>query len=363
MSTTPRDRHDPRGTTRPDATGPAPRTQAGETAQAPATAPGRPAAPDPLSDYVAQVRAHLGAAAPALAEDLAELDASLRETADSQGYQAALAAYGPAADYAAALRGSGAADDQADRPGERPLVRRVLGVPTALSTRGLVHRAARSFSPADPLLVPRAYGIGWDVNLGALAVRAGLAHPDDLDDDLDLAPAQMTALSLVPALLALGVAATGTHWAPRGPRQGRAGRAPADGRGPAVALLPPALAAAALGAVDVLGGASATCAASSTACACGRRPGGRVPAPASGARGHLRAPDRRRGRRGAPAPPRGPLRPPHAGGGGGRRRCPGRRSRRPDPACRRAPCRARPAPARPVHPLMRGNHHVTCPAA
>ena len=256
MSTTPRDRHDPRGTTRPDATGPAPRTQAGETAQAPATAPGRPAAPDPLSDYVAQVRAHLGAAAPALAEDLAELDASLRETADSQGYQAALAAYGPAADYAAALRGSGAADDQAGRPGERPLVRRVLGVPTALSPRGLVHRAARSFSPADPLLVPRAYGIGWDVNLGALAVRAGLAHPDDLDDDLDLAPAQMTALSLVPALLALGVAATGTHWAPRGPRQGRAGRAPAGGRGPAVALLPPALAAAALGAVDVLGGAS-----------------------------------------------------------------------------------------------------------
>lgn len=256
MSTTPRDRHDPRGTTRPDATGPAPRTQAGETAQAPATAPGRPAAPDPLSDYVAQVRAHLGAAAPALAEDLAELDASLRETADSQGYQAALAAYGPAADYAAALRGSRAADDQADRPGERPPVRRVLGVPTALSPRGLVHRAARSFSPADPLLVPRAYGIGWDVNLGALAVRAGLAHPDDLDDDLDLAPAQMTALSLVPALLALGVAATGTHWAPRGPRQGRAGRAPAGGRGPAVALLPPALAAAALGAVDVLGGAS-----------------------------------------------------------------------------------------------------------
>ena len=206
MSTTPRDRHDPRGTTSPDATGPAPRTQAGETAQAPAaqvnaTAPGRPAAPDPLSDYVAQVRAHLGAAAPALAEDLAELDASLRETADSQGYQAALAAYGPAADYAAALRGSGAADDQTDRPGERPPVRRVLGVPTALSPRGLVHRAARSFSLADPLLVPRAYGIGWDVNLGALAVRAGLAHPDDLDDDLDLAPAQMTALSLVLSLI------------------------------------------------------------------------------------------------------------------------------------------------------------------
>lgn len=220
-----------------------------------AGAPGAEAA-DPLTDYVARVRARLGQAAPALEEDLAELAASLREAAADRGQEAALAAHGPADRYADAL--IGAAGDQADEPSGGPhrRVRRVLGVPVALSPRGLSERAARSFSPADPVLVPRAYGIGWDVNLGALAVRAGLAHPDDLDDDLDLAPAQMTALSLVPALLALGVAATGTHWAPRGPRQGRAGRAPADGRGPAVALLPPALAAAALGAVDVLGGAS-----------------------------------------------------------------------------------------------------------
>ena len=225
-----------------------------------AGAPGAEAA-DPLTGYVARVRARLGQAAPALEEDLAELAASLREAAAAQGQEAALAAHGPADRYAAAL--IGAAGDQADEPSGRPChpVRRVLGVPVALSPRGLSERAARSFSPADPVLVPRTYGIGWDLNLGALAVRAGLAHPDDLDDDLDLAPAQMTALSLVPALLALGVAATGTHWAPRGPRQGRAGRAPAGGRGaaggrgPAVALLPPALAAAVLGAVDVLRGA------------------------------------------------------------------------------------------------------------
>lgn len=201
-----------------------------------AGAPGAEAA-DPLADYVAQVRARLGDAAPALEEDLAELAASLREAAAAQGQEAALAAHGPADRYAAAL--IGAAGDQADEPSGRPCrpVRRVLGVPVALSPRGLSERAARSFSPADPVLVPRAYGIGWDLNLGALAVRAGLAHPDDLDDDLSLGPAQTAALSAAPALLALGVAAAGA------PRAGRSGGDPAvgptNGRGRAAALLPP----------------------------------------------------------------------------------------------------------------------------
>ena len=164
-----------------------------------------------------------------------------------------MAAHGPADRYADAL--IGAAGDQADEPSGRPChpVRRVLGVPVALSPRGLSERAARSFSPADPVLVPRTYGIGWDLNLGALAVRAGLAHPDDLDDDLSLGPAQTAALSAAPALLALGVAAAGA------PRAGRSGGDPAvgptNGRGRAAALLPPVLVATALGATDVLRGA------------------------------------------------------------------------------------------------------------
>ena len=217
-----------------------------------AGAPGAEAA-DPLTGYVARVRARLGQAAPALEEDLAELAASLREAAAAQGQEAALAAHGPADRYAAAL--IGAAGDQADEPSGRPChpVRRVLGVPVALSPRGLSERAARSFSPADPVLVPRTYGIGWDLNLGALAVRAGLAHPDDLDDDLSLGPAQTAALSAAPALLALGVAAAGA------PRAGRSGGDPAvgptNGRGRAAALLPPVLVATALGATDVLRGA------------------------------------------------------------------------------------------------------------
>ena len=217
-----------------------------------AGAPGAEAA-DPLADYVARVHARLGGFAPALEEDLAELAASLHEAAAAQGQEAALAAHGPADRYADAL--IGAAGDQADEPSGRPChpVRRVLGVPVALSPRGLSERAARSFSPADPVLVPRTYGIGWDLNLGALAVRAGLAHPDDLDDDLSLGPAQTAALSAAPALLALGVAAAGA------PRAGRSGGDPAvgptNGRGRAAALLPPVLVATALGATDVLRGA------------------------------------------------------------------------------------------------------------
>ena len=217
-----------------------------------AGAPGAEAA-DPLTDYVARVRARLGQAAPALEEDLAELAASLREAAADRGQEAALAAHGPADRYADALIGT--AGDQADEPSGGPhrRVRRVLGVPVALSPRGLSERAARSFSPADPVLVPRTYGIGWDLNLGALAVRAGLAHPDDLDDDLSLGPAQTAALSAAPALLALGVAAAGA------PRAGRSGGDPAvgptNGRGRAAALLPPVLVATALGATDVLRGA------------------------------------------------------------------------------------------------------------
>ena len=138
----------------------------------------------------------------------------------------------------------------------------MLGVPVALSPRGLSERAARSFSPADPVLVPRAYGVGWDLNLGALAVRAGLAHPDDLDDDLSLGPAQSAALSAAPALLALGVAAIGALRAGRRGGDFAAGAAvgtatgAAGGRGRAVALLPPVAVATALGATDVLTDAS-----------------------------------------------------------------------------------------------------------
>lgn len=146
--------------------------------------------------------------------------------------------------------------------GEDPAVHRVLGVPVSLDPRGLRERSARHYSPTDPILVPRAWGIGWDVNLGALAVRAGWAHPDDLGDDLRLGPVGMAALSLAPAALAVGAAASaavGSRCAPV------AARAAAPNRGVTSTLptvptaltstVPAALVSTALGAVDLAQGA------------------------------------------------------------------------------------------------------------
>ena len=54
---------------------------------------------------------------------------------------------------------------------------------TAKSTRSQVF--SRTFEPENPnLLVPRQFGIGWDLNFGALAVKAGWIRPDDSLPDL-----------------------------------------------------------------------------------------------------------------------------------------------------------------------------------
>ncbi|WP_248631025.1 DUF5808 domain-containing protein [Corynebacterium glucuronolyticum] len=42
-----------------------------------------------------------------------------------------------------------------------------------------------AFDPENPnWLVPRRVGVGWDLNLGKLAVKAGLVRPDDSLPDL-----------------------------------------------------------------------------------------------------------------------------------------------------------------------------------
>lgn len=82
-------------------------------------------------------------------------------------------------EYAAQVRDAFAASvDPADGEGE------IFGVP--FETRGPTDPDVRSriWAPADPrLLVPRMFGLGWAVNLGAVAVRLGLLRPDDWDDE------------------------------------------------------------------------------------------------------------------------------------------------------------------------------------
>lgn len=91
-------------------------------------------------------------------------------------------------------------------------VRRVLGVPVDL--RGLTEPRARlrAFEPENPsLLVPRAIGVGWDLNLGAIAVRLGLIRPDDSLPDLEdhIPPRAATLLTVAPLGGAAAVAVLG----------------------------------------------------------------------------------------------------------------------------------------------------------
>ncbi|MET8579018.1 DUF5808 domain-containing protein [Streptomyces sp. NPDC005012] len=93
---------------------------------------------------------------------------------------------------------------------------RLLGLP--VETRGPVDAEVRSrvWDPADPrLIVPRLFGLGWRVNLGAFAVRLGLIRPDDMGHDvLEGIPARNLRLARSVPLVIAGatVAATAFTW-------------------------------------------------------------------------------------------------------------------------------------------------------
>lgn len=97
-------------------------------------------------------------------------------------------------------------------------VRRVLGVPVSFA--GLTNPEARlrAFEPENPnLFVPRTVGIGWDLNIGAVAVRLGLLRPDDSVPDLvdHIPPATIKALRLSPLAGASAVVIAGAYTAQR----------------------------------------------------------------------------------------------------------------------------------------------------
>lgn len=70
----------------------------------------------------------------------------------------------------------------------------------------------RWWDPSDPrIFVPRAIGLGWDVNLGAIAVKLGWLREDDLDDDVISAiPAKFTEGTRVALAMSAGLAIGGT---------------------------------------------------------------------------------------------------------------------------------------------------------
>lgn len=65
----------------------------------------------------------------------------------------------------------------------------ILGIPYDVRVPTAERVARRWWNPHDRrIFVPRVFGIGWDLNFGAIAVRTGLLEPDSEDEPFGLVP-------------------------------------------------------------------------------------------------------------------------------------------------------------------------------
>ncbi|HHV22490.1 MAG TPA: hypothetical protein GXZ30_13315 [Propionibacterium sp.] len=142
-----------------------------------------------MNDYTIEVSRHLtGLRA-------ADREAALADLEELLAGGVTPAELGPAEEYAASLR-------------------EALGRPRRRIPGGLFpDREARErmWAPENPrLFVPRGFGLGWRLNLGAVAVRLGWLRPDDADADVlaaipeEVRRAQRAVPIALAALTALG---------------------------------------------------------------------------------------------------------------------------------------------------------------
>lgn len=114
---------------------------------------------------------------------LADLEALIDELGPADEYAAAMCAEvraGVPAPHAAA----GALPDVGG-PGSGT----VFGIPYDVRMPTTERIRSRWWNPADPrVFMPRAWGAGWDLNFGALAVKTRLIRPDDQDEPFEDVP-------------------------------------------------------------------------------------------------------------------------------------------------------------------------------
>lgn len=102
------------------------------------------------------------------------------------------------------------ADGSALDEGRSRLAGTVLGMPYDMRVPSASRVASRWWNPRDPhVLVPRVFGIGWDLNFGAVAVMLGLIEPDAEDEPFGAVTQGEFALALaVPIVLAAAIGVT-----------------------------------------------------------------------------------------------------------------------------------------------------------
>jgi len=146
-----------------------------------------------VSDYLASVSAGLCSVEPDLAEDtLDDLRSHLLEVLAPEATEAearvVVASLGRPDEYAAALCTALGRDVQG--PSARSLgYGKVFGIPYEVRVPTGERVASRWWNPRDSrLFVPRVFGLGWDLNFGAVAVRLSLIEPDAEDEPFACVP-------------------------------------------------------------------------------------------------------------------------------------------------------------------------------
>jgi len=178
-----------------------------------------PAAAALIDDYFERFLSAARAAGTDVGEDsMGDLSAHVRDriegTAGTAGDAArVLAELGEPESLAAAFA---AADrDDPDEDSGLSLTGRVLGMPYDVRPPKSERYASRLWNPADHRIsVPKALGIGWTINFGALAVRMRLVAPDDEDAPFAAVPAwAVTATLVLPlAMVATMAVLTALRW-------------------------------------------------------------------------------------------------------------------------------------------------------
>ena len=154
--------------------------------------------------YLGDVARALSGTDPAMLEDLLpDLESHLLERLDASStaddVSRLIAELGSPDSFSAELSG-GAAPQGGTGAGAG----KILGIPYDVRIPTAQRIAERLWNPRDPrLLMPRVFGMGWDVNFGAVAVRLHLIEPDSED-----VPFTSTPNSAFLAALAVPVALT-----------------------------------------------------------------------------------------------------------------------------------------------------------
>jgi len=157
-----------------------------------------------IADYLARFQVEaLAAGANGRENAVADLKEHVRDrlaktAGTSEDAVRVLSEIGPPEDVAAAY-----AEGIHTEEGPPGLSGRFLAVPYDMRTPSSQRFASRRWDPVDRrILVPKALGVGWTVNLGALAVLTHLVHPDDEDVPFGAVPPRIVAATLVFPLVA-----------------------------------------------------------------------------------------------------------------------------------------------------------------